>query len=149
MPDYSRPYFSASPPTAPADVLGSSAAPVTLGATIVPANISTAVDVDGHKYVVFFVHLLALGGATKVMANVFFSPTGGAAPTEWSSVKTEDVTTGVAVQSVYEIEQAVSAPGLVIVAPIPTRGVQYYSIGLRSDGTPDVYVQYRGSGGPI
>ncbi len=144
MPEYKRPYFPACPATEPTDLLGTSGSPTAISASA--WTNSTGVNVDSHKFVVFFVYVAAQSTATKLKIQIEAGPDGSS----WQPLQTEDITTGVAVQSNYQIEKAVPGTGFIMSIPIPTRGLAHFRIALKSDaGTPTVYVKYRGSGGPI
>ena len=133
-------------PTDPADLLGSSGSAVTLGASYTPLATSSGVDMDGDKYLVLFVYCTVLSTATQLDLQLEVSEELAG---DYVPIQTESVSSGAATQSDYEIQKAVSATGAVLVASIPTRGIRFWRVKMKADaGTPEVYVRYKGSGGP-
>lgn len=134
--------------TAPSDLLGSSGSPVTLGTTYAAGGTSSAFEMSLQKYVSFMVYVSALGGASRLDLQLEVAETLGSS--DWVPLQTESVSAGIATQSDYEIQKAVSGTGLVLAASIPVRGFRYWRIKMKSNaGSPQVYVRYFGSGGPV
>ena len=133
-----------------ADLLGTQAAPVTLGAAYTAPNSSATYELQGHKYGMYYVFVTAVGGAARI--DVQFETTeddGLGAFATWSPLQTEVVASGVSTQSDYEIQKAITTTGLIAFS-IPVRGFRYWRVRLKADaGTPQVYVRYSASGGPI
>lgn len=134
-------------PTTTEDLLGSSASPVPLTTTYTVGSTSSEVSVFGAKYLSLYVYLSALGGAGRIdmQIEVAEHPDLG-----WTPLQTETVSSGTATQNDYEIQKAVLSTGLVLVVSLPVRGLRYWRIKLKSDaGTPEAYVRYNTSGGPL
>jgi hypothetical protein len=94
------------------------------------------------------VYVSALGGASRLDLQLEVAETLGSS--DWVPLQTESVSSGTATQSDYEIQKAVSGTGLVLAASIPVRGFRYWRIKMKSNaGSPQVYVRYFGSGGPV
>jgi hypothetical protein len=95
-----------------------------------------------------YVYCTALGGATRLDLQLEVAEFSGSS--DWVPLQTESVSSGTATQSDYEIQKAVTATGLVLAAAIPARGFAFWRIKMKADaGTPDVYVRYATSGGPV
>lgn len=133
-----------------ADLLGSQGSPITLGASYTGPNTSSSYEMQGHKYGMYFVFVTNVGGAARLDIQFETSEDSGAgALTDWCPLQVEEVTAGVATQSDYEIQKAISGIG-VIAFSIPVRGFRYWRMKLKADaGVPEIYVRYSASGGPI
>jgi len=135
-------------PTAPADLLGSSGGEVTLGTTYTVGSTSAEIEISGTKYLMLYVYCTALGGAARLDLQLEVAEFSGSS--DWVPLQTESVSSGTATQDPYEIQKAVTATGLVLAAAIPVRGFDFWRIKMKADaGTPDVYVRYATSGGPV
>ena len=129
-------------------ILGSSSAPVTLGTSYTGGSTSSAVNIGGHKYFTAFIYCTVLGGASRL--DLQFEVAEAQGSSDWTPLQTESVSSGVSTQSDYEIQKAVSGTGLVLAVSIPIRGFRYWRIKMKADaGTPQVYANYFGSGGPV
>ena len=49
-----------------ADLLGTQAAPVTLGAAYTAPNSSATYELQGHKYGMYYIFVTAVGGAARI-----------------------------------------------------------------------------------
>tara|TARA_B100001094_G_scaffold66565_2_gene62752 strand:+ start:3550 stop:3987 length:438 start_codon:yes stop_codon:yes gene_type:complete len=135
-------------PSGARNLLGTVAAPVTLGTSYTGGSTSSPVTLGGHKYFTVFVQCTALGGAGRL--DLQFEVAASSGSSDWSPLQTESVSSGASTQSDYEIKKAVSGTGQALAVSIPIRGFRYWRIKMKSDaGTPQVYVRYFGSGGPV
>jgi len=135
-------------PSGKGDILGSSSAPVTLGTSYTAGSTSSPVNIGGHKYFTAFIYCTDLGGAGRL--DVQFEVAISLASADWTPLQTESVSSGVSTLSDYEQQKAVSGTGLVFAVSLPIRGFRNWRIKMKADaGTPQVYVNFTGSGGPV
>ena len=132
-----------------ADLLGSDAAPATLGTSYAAGGTSSAADPDGATWMAFYIYVDAKSTATQLDFQVEVSPSGDTATaTEWAPLMGETYSAGAATLAPWEGQTtaigAVSTdPTLVAVVPFRVKGLRYWRIKLKADaGTPTVHVRF-------
>jgi hypothetical protein len=128
----------------PVDVIGTDASPVTLTTS---NTFSGAVDALGFEFINFWLYLDDRDSATKITVGLYASDTPSiASDATWVSLQTEAIAAGVATQSNYTQEKAVSGtladPTLTLPISIPTRGMRFFRIAVKCDaGSPTAHVR--------
>lgn len=121
----------------PADLLGDSASPVTLGTSY--GTPSDGVQTFGAEWAVLYVFVDAANGAGQIDLQIQTSDIG----TDWTPLTTESISSGAAPQSDYEPQRTFTGSGLILALPLPVRGVPWLRVLAKADaGTPDIYIRY-------
>jgi hypothetical protein len=119
------------------DLLGSAASPVTLSTGY--GAPSSGFSTGGARWVVFYVFVDSASLASQIDIRVEASDVGA----QWSPLTTETITVGAAPQSDYEPQRAFTGTGLILVLPVPVRGVPWLRVDAKADaGTPTVHIRY-------